>query len=603
MSDPSSSDARPTTQNTDAAEKPAAQNAPPCTSDAEKQRRHRSPCAEILCACRTHFAALPRRLLRSAEKKQLRFLFFGAKCGERKARELIEEHEGLRLRLIFDGLITGLFAGSVSIFYRWLLARCESLRLGALHNPSLPRLLLYLLIFAASAFFISRLLRHVPLSGGSGIPQVEAELLGYFHMPAGRVLAAKISGGALANLAGQSLGREGPSIQISAAAAKLCARLFRRSKIEEKYMISSGAAAGLAAAFNAPLSAILFSLEEVHKSFSPYLVFPAMLAGITADMLSKLVFGFEPIFRFTVKASIPLGKYPVILLLGLLIGLIGILFNLALLAAQKLYKRLPLPSSLKLFLPFLACLPAGLFLPQIMGGGHRLLDRILDSRYPLLFLFLIVFMKFLFTVFCYGSGVQGGIFLPLLVIGGLSGLLLHEALPGFQNYGFYAPNFMILGMAGMMSAVVRAPLLSILLVTEMTGSFNHFLALTLVVFVAHLVAETLHIEPIYESFLKAMKPVQKLKARERLLFDYKVELLSPLAGKELHEIYLPAQSLVVSIDREGHEITPSGRTRIEAGDKLLILTEESSVEELKSALASPLETKSHDMYLEQRRGE
>ncbi len=503
---------------------------------------------------------------------------------DKEIKKLVIEHKGLKFRLIVDGLLTGLIAGLFSIFYRYILFYAGNLRHFAISNINASTILIFVPVLFVLAFVVKKALDIAPYSSGSGIPQVEGELLGLFDINPQKTVLSKIIGGTAANLAGQSLGREGPSIQISAMVAKYLAKLLHRSKIEEKYMISSGAAAGLAAAFNAPISAILFSLEEVHKSFNPYLVLPAMLAAIIADLCSKFCFGLNPIFSFAIETSIPLKSYPLIVLIGLVVSIIGICFSKSLLFFQKIFKRLTLPKYVKILLPFLTCIPVALFLPEIMGGGHHLIDEILTKNSSFLFILILLFTKLLFTAFCYGSSVQGGIFLPLLVIGALSGLCVNRSLGLIFSTDIYAANYMVLGMAAIMSVVVRAPLLSIILVSEMTGSFNHFLSLSLVVFIAHILAEAIHLPPIYEAFLSNMKGQTTKEYSEKLLYDHKVKITSPLVGKALYQIDLPSQSLIISIKRDSHEITPSGQTILEADDDLLILTDEDSLENLKKGL-------------------
>lgn len=504
---------------------------------------------------------------------------------DKEIKKLIIEHKGLKFRLIIDGLLTGLIAGAFSILYRYILSKTESLRLHALNNLSFLNVLLYVLFLLALAFVVKKTLDFSPYSSGSGIPQVEGELLGLFDVNPCKATFSKILGGASANLAGQSLGREGPSIQISAMVAKYIAKLLGRSKIEEKYMISSGAASGLAAAFNAPISAILFSLEEVHKSFNPYLVLPAMLAAIISDMCSKFFFGLKPVFSFAIDAHLPLKSYPSIILTGIFVSLIGICFSKSLLLFQTFYKKLPIHKFSKILLPFLSCIFIAFVLPEIMGGGHHLIDDILNQNRTLIFLIILLIAKLIFTCFCYGSGVQGGIFLPLLVIGALAGLVVNRSLNLIFDYNTYAANFMILGMATMMSVVVRAPLLSIILVSEMTGSFNHFLSLSIVVFIAHIMAEAIHLPPIYEAFLANMKSQENKNYSEKILYDYKIKITSHLVGKALHEIKLPSQSLIISIKRDNYEITPSGQTILQANDDILILTDEASINSLKKELS------------------
>ena len=180
---------------------------------------------------------------------------------------------------------------------------------------------------AILALLVARLVRWQPMISGSGIPQVEGELHGVFSQNWWKVLIAKFVGGALAIGAGLSLGREGPSIQLGAMAGKGFSRISKRIKIEEKLLMTCGASAGLAAAFNAPFAGVLFSLEELHKSFSVEVLLSTMAASVTADFISRNVFGLAPIFSFDITQNIPLDLYWVVVVLGVALGAVGGIYN------------------------------------------------------------------------------------------------------------------------------------------------------------------------------------------------------------------------------------------------------------------------------------
>lgn len=149
------------------------------------------------------------------------------------------------------------------------------------------------------AYLLYRLTKHEPMAGGSGIPQVKGVILGLMRFNWFRILYVKLTAGILGLGAGLSLGREGPSIQLGAVTAQGASRFLGRSRMEERYLITSGASAGLATAFNAPLAGVIFSLEEIHRNFSAVVLLPAMTAALTATFISRLIFGRAPIFSFT----------------------------------------------------------------------------------------------------------------------------------------------------------------------------------------------------------------------------------------------------------------------------------------------------------------
>lgn len=167
----------------------------------------------------------------------------------------------------------------------------------------------------------------------------------------------KFVGGVLCIFGGLSLGREGPSVQLGAMAGKGIAKGFKRIPSEERFLIGCGASAGLSAAFNAPLAGIVFGIEEIYKTFSAQALLSVMTASITADFISKNVFGLSPIFHFPVESMMPLEYYWLVILLGIVLGIMGAVYNKVILHSQKIYEKIRwLKPQFRLLLPF--CLPA-----------------------------------------------------------------------------------------------------------------------------------------------------------------------------------------------------------------------------------------------------
>ena len=498
-----------------------------------------------------------------------------------------------RAHIVFQGIVVGLSAGVASICYRLLLGYAEEFSLRALRGGySLP-LPVLLLLWTAVALFIGKLMEKEPMARGSGIPQVEGELMGCVSMNWLRVLWAKFLGGGLAIALGLSLGREGPSVQIGAAVGKGLSRLQKKTKMEEKLLLSSGASAGLAAAFNAPLSGVVFALEEVHKSFSPLILLSAMMASLGADFLSKTFFGLGPVFSFGVPAPLPLGFYGHFLVLGVLCGVGGALFCRAILELQTLYAKLPIPASFRVVIPALVAVVAGSFLPEILGGGHALVEYLGHGSHPASFVLLLFAGKLLFTALCFGSGAAGGIFLPMLAVGASLGAFYGTV--AVQVYGLdqaLVLNFLIVGMAGLFSAVVRAPITGIVLITEMTGSFTHLLSVSAVAVTAYVVADLLRARPIYDSLLlRMLRKCDTCEEAGKVLLEGTVSSGSSLDGKRVRDARLPAGCLLVSIDRAGEEILPNGETVLAAGDKIVALVDGRRARRVREALHDLLEVR------------
>jgi H+/Cl- antiporter ClcA len=232
----------------------------------------------------------------------------------------------------------------------------------------------------------------------------------------------------------------------------------------------------------------------------------ALLASITADFISKNFFGLKPMFDFKHISVLPLDNYFYLLGLGIIVGLMGIIFNKTLLGTQTLFsKQKWLPAKVRPIIPFIMAGVLGLMLPEVLGGGNQLISTIADTSFSIKLLLIILVVKFIFTMISYGSSSPGGIFLPLLVIGALIGVIYGNIIHlifGFPSQ--YIENIMILAMAGYFTAIVKAPITGILLITEMTGSFSHLLSVAIVCLTAYVVVDVLNLKPIYESLLERL---------------------------------------------------------------------------------------------------
>lgn len=489
--------------------------------------------------------------------------------------KLLRRFRSFRYFLVLEGIAVGAAAGLVAVCFRIALEQAENLRLyiGEYVLAHSWAICVWLAVLAALAALVTLLLRWEPFIGGSGIPQVEGEMHGCFFQKWWRVLLAKLAGGVLAIGAGLSLGREGPSIQMGAMAGKGVSRLAKRGKTEERMLMTCGASAGLAAAFNAPLAGVLFSLEELHKNFSVDVLLSAMSASITADCISRYVFGLKPVFDFSAAKMLPLENYWLILLLGAVLGLIGVMYNFCVKKTQDLYGRIRF-QYLRVLIPFLL---AGILLvvyPAVLGGGHNLVEWV-SQKNALDFLLLLFVLKFVFSMVSFGSGSPGGIFLPMLVLGAVAG----SVFSGIVNLcGGAAPvqNFVILGMAGLFAAIVRAPVTGIILISEMTGSFSHLLTLSIVSLTAYTVADLLRSQPVYDMLLSRLikKEGKAVGTGEKILIEAPVCHGAEACGRRVRDIAWPEGVLIISIKRHSDELVPRGDTLLQGGDILVLLYDE-----------------------------
>lgn len=505
------------------------------------------------------------------------------KCVKNDTYSILSHFHGLRIKLMLEGIFIGILSGLLIVLYRLTLEKADELRHNIILslNGNVKLIAIWFTALIIAAYIVGTLVKNEPMISGSGIPQVEGILMRKLEMNWLPVVIKKFIGGVISLGAGLSIGREGPSIQLGAAVGQGVSRVFKRIKIEEKYLITSGASAGLAAAFNAPLAGVMFSLEEVHKHFSPLILLSAMSASLTADFISKNFFGLKPVFNFENITPLPLKSYGYIILLGIIVGVFGVIYNYTLLKTQTIYKKQKwLPVKFRPMIPFLIAGILALILPQVLGGGHPIIEALIEGSFSMKMLLIIIFAKFAFSMISYGSGAPGGIFFPLLVLGALTGAIYGNVLTNF--FGFnpeFIDNFIILAMAGYFTAIVRAPITGSILITEMTGSFSHLLSLSLISIVAYLVADLLKSEPIYESLLhRLLKNNGKEEiaegSKDKLILEIPVCLDCEMDGKEIKNLNLPSDCLLVGVRRGEKEIIPNGNTSIHSGDYLLVLVNE-----------------------------
>jgi len=316
-------------------------------------------------------------------------------------------------------------------------------------------------------------------------------------------MLAKIAAGALSIGAGLSLGREGPSIQIGASAGIGISRWLGLDEEQEIYFLTAGASAGLAAAFNAPLAGAIFALEELHKKITPEILVVIVGSSFSGMLVTRWTFGSTPLFHFAAFQPLSLNNYFVLIRLGIVCGLMGVLFNSSLIRSLDLFARIHGKlNQYKIIIPVLFAIIIGFSLPEILGGGESLVNSLGKNEYTLSFLVLLLITKFLFTMLSYGSGASGGIFLPLLAIGALAGSVYAQLVfPIAHISSGYLSDFILFAMAGIFASIVKAPVTGSLLLIEMTGAFSQLYNVAIVSMLSYLVAYMLGSYPIYEQLL------------------------------------------------------------------------------------------------------
>jgi CIC family chloride channel protein len=413
-------------------------------------------------------------------------------------------------RLIFFAFVVGLLAGTVGSVFRLTLTYIEIFRdrlyAGAGNSGIISWVwpLLFGVMGVSIALFLVK--RFAPEASGSGVQEIEGALDDIRPLRWKRVLPVKFIASLFSLGSGLLLGREGPTIQLGANIGKMIKDVFRQHENKTNPLVSAGAAAGLASAFNAPFAGIIFVIEEMHGHFRYkfYSVAAIMVASGTADFVVRVLVGANPVIQMTVFPSPTLSGIWLFIILGVLFSFVGYLFNNLLIFSLDFFRNLSRIA--KVFSGIVAGLVIaiiGILFPEMIGGGYNTISQVLDESFTLYFLVILFIGRMLLTIFSYGTGVPGGIFAPMLalgvVFGMLFGIIMQHYFPGLVSHpGIFA----VAGMAGIFASTVRAPLTGLVLAVEMTSNYELILPLIITTVTASVVTAQLGNEPIYTTLLK-----------------------------------------------------------------------------------------------------
>ncbi|MCH8269326.1 MAG: chloride channel protein, partial [Acidobacteria bacterium] len=407
----------------------------------------------------------------------------------------------LRERQIFLILTIaiGLVAGLAAVLFTLAIHGIHLLLFG--HSPSSARLVLVPTLASLVAGVL--LARYFQDARGSGVPQTKAA----YHLSKGviraRTPAGKFITGALCIGAGHSLGREGPSVHIGAGLASLLGRWFRLSPASVRNLVPVGAAAALSAAFNTPIAAVLFALEEIVGDLNHAVIGSTVLASVSAVVLERAILGNQPLF------AVP----PYALVHGRAAGLRRAgcrgrhRFSDLLQRTAAGAGTFPQPAELeRLPATGLGRLVIGLllvFIPEVTGVGYEYVERALHGQLLLPTLLLLGAMKGIATIISYASGNAGGIFAPALFIGamlgGATGLLMRmQDLFPVSDAGAYA----LVGMGTLFAGIIRAPMTSVFMIFELTQDYQIVVPLMIANMISFAISRRYQRLPVYHALLR-----------------------------------------------------------------------------------------------------
>src|SRR5579863_4440025 len=345
------------------------------------------------------------------------------------------------------------------------------------------------------------LYRYFPNARGSGVPQTKAALFAREGFISLRTLLGKFFCTSATLASGIPLGREGPSVQVGAGIASVLGRLLGLRPEKVKALLPVGAAAAIAAAFNTPLAAVLFALEEIVGDLHAPVLGSVVLASATSWGVLRLLLGNSPLFKVPQYQLVHPAEFAIYAVLGVAGGLVSVAFTKLLLSMRQSF--LHLPQRTVWFQPLACGLlvgAVGWFVPQVMGVGYGYVGLALNGNMALKMMALLVVLKLITVTASYASGNAGGIFGPALFIGamlgGSLGTFAHHLFPAYTaSPGAYA----LVGMGALFAGIIRAPMTSVVMIFEMTQDYAVIVPLMISNLVSLFIASRLQRQPIYEA--------------------------------------------------------------------------------------------------------
>ena len=515
------------------------------------------------------------------------------------------------IELVAMGSVTGVIVGLIVTFFNILVHEGEHISRNAYgyvrERPIfIPLLLLALL---AGAFFIGVLVNISSVIRGCGVPQAEGATRGVIRFKWWRDLPAMFAASLISIFLGLSIGAEGPSAFIGAAGGDGVASITKRNQMIRKYQITGGACTGLAVASNAPLTGMAFAFEEAHKRFTPE-VFICAFSSVVFGVLTRTVvyqtlgMSVSSAFHSYKLVEMPMHYYGYVVLAGTLCGFLGVGFYKLCFWMLKRFKRIHVKNTFWTHVSRVtsAILLGGLFsfiAVGVMGGGHELIEslgtnggltkQVAENVFsiPLIWALLIVLvLKFLITAINVGSKIPCGIFFPIIAIGACIGAILNNVwLNVDPEIAPYCDLLVMICMAAFFTTVVRAPITSIVMVCEFTGTFAPLLPVIIAVSLGYIIGELCKTDGIYEDLLEQYEEETGIHERaEKVVYTFTVGKGAISEKREIRDVLWPSNARVKEIIRAEEHILPSGETVLRSGDVLTIVCKTDEPEKIREEL-------------------
>lgn len=412
------------------------------------------------------------------------------------------------LKCISVGTITG----AIVVLYRLSLDRVNNFRRiffeNLKNNITFIDILGIVIFLLFSSIFLGYIIKKYPMTRGGGVAFVKGDVednidFSNSNKTIVKEIVFKLIGAILALSSGLSYGIEGPSIELGAEAGQGVGNFSKSIEKEKKYLITAGAAAGLAAAFNAPLTGIIFAFEQVIKTISSKHLTAILISSSIVGWMTDRIFGTKPFFSVELMQPIRIEDYYLIIIFALFVTIIGKIFFKISSELKKLNSLITMPYWLKPILPLFVGILMSFFFFDFTGEGYLIANKVILLDYSILALVSIFTLKFIYFIYSTSTDIPGGSFVPLISIGVILGKIYGYIVVNYFNFPEqYITSFIILGMSLLLTSIVRAPITGIVLIIEITGTNSFFYQLVLGTVCVSFFSMLFNMQPVYESALK-----------------------------------------------------------------------------------------------------
>ncbi|OHT12102.1 H(+)/Cl(-) exchange transporter ClcA [Tritrichomonas foetus] len=421
---------------------------------------------------------------------------------------------------------------------------------------------------------------------GSGIPYIESVARGDLNIKWFISLPLMCVSSMVSIFSGYSFGAEGPSVYMGGCIGYGIGKILKLDKMHDMLMVAAGSSSGLSIAFNAPLSGLIFSIEEVYRKFSMQIIITSILTVSVSQIVDHLIFKNVHLdIGSLIHESFTIIPFIIAISTGIIGGLIGSLFNILIRNAGSVYEKIkPVKSWMYPIVPSILAVIFGVWWPDACFGDSDVMKRTLRDEMSLKEMGITFLIKFIFIIICFGSKATGGIFIPMLTIGALLGSLIGKFCIHIgineDRYSYIA----LMATSAFFTGVVRAPLTAAILPVEYTQQYMGWLGPITSVAFSFAIAEMLHVKPLYEALMEKITN----NGQERpdpYNFIYIVKANSIISGLEVREVILPRKTLIVQIIRDYVPMLPSENIVLREGDEVIIASETTNPMDIEEQLS------------------